>query len=64
VTDKLLPNKWVVLERFHIVRSLVDSFAANPYSDVERALWQKLHGDVSRAIASLTDEVKRQEGRA
>lgn len=64
MTDRLLINKWVVLDRLNTLRALADGFAAGAYEDFDRDMFTRLRLDIDEAVKALTTEVQRREGRA
>ncbi len=63
MTDKLLVNKWTVLDRLHTMRSLAQLFADSAYDEFDRGVFATLQSQVDQKVKVLIDEIKHREGR-
>lgn len=66
MSDKMLANKWIILDRLHTLRTIARSFSDGHYDDngFDREVFNRICNTITEEIRTLTDEIKRREGRA
>lgn len=58
IDDRLLVNKWTILDRINTLSDMARYYADNHYTDFDRDLFQKLERAICQATNDLTTEIQ------